>query len=135
MRDLRPADASRSRSTPIFCSYVAWLASSEEALRNILSLVDGSDEVEDVHALQVLLQSIRTLAEKGGWDARNDAPKFRARDALRGGMCPAGGMMRRRGWKYRRDQGGVVISLLMGVLPLGSGGRFTSCNFNSSRNE
>jgi hypothetical protein len=23
----------------------------------------------------------------------------------------------------------------MGVLPLGSGGRFTSCNFNSSRNE
>jgi hypothetical protein len=37
----------------------------EEALRNILSLVDGSDEVEDVHALQILLQSIRTLAEKG----------------------------------------------------------------------
>ena len=37
----------------------------EEALRNILILVDGSDEVEDVHALQVLLQSIRTLAEKG----------------------------------------------------------------------
>ena len=37
----------------------------EEALRNILILADGSDEVEDVHALQVLLQSIRTLAEKG----------------------------------------------------------------------
>jgi hypothetical protein len=37
----------------------------EEALRNILILVDGSDEVEDVHALQVLLQSIKTLAEKG----------------------------------------------------------------------
>jgi len=37
----------------------------EEALRNILSLVDGSDEVEDVHALQILLQSIKTLAEKG----------------------------------------------------------------------
>jgi hypothetical protein len=36
----------------------------EEALRNILILVDGSDEVEDVHALQSLLQSIRTLAEK-----------------------------------------------------------------------
>jgi hypothetical protein len=35
----------------------------EEALRNILSLVDGSDEVEDVHALH--LQSIGTLAEKG----------------------------------------------------------------------
>ena len=37
----------------------------EEALLNILTLVDGSDEVEDVHALQILLQSIRTLAEKG----------------------------------------------------------------------
>jgi hypothetical protein len=37
----------------------------DEALRNILILVDGSDEVEDVHALQVLLQSIKTLAEKG----------------------------------------------------------------------
>jgi hypothetical protein len=37
----------------------------EEALRNILSLVDGSDEIEDVHALQILLQSIKTLAEKG----------------------------------------------------------------------
>ena len=36
-----------------------------EALRNILTLVDGSDEVEDVHALQILLQSIRTIAEKG----------------------------------------------------------------------
>ena len=32
---------------------------------NILSLVDGSDEMEDVHALQILLQSIKTLAEKG----------------------------------------------------------------------
>jgi hypothetical protein len=37
----------------------------EEALRNILILVDGSDEVDDVHALQILLQSIKTLAEKG----------------------------------------------------------------------
>jgi hypothetical protein len=37
----------------------------EEALRNILSLADGSDEMEDVHALQLLLQSINTLAEKG----------------------------------------------------------------------
>jgi hypothetical protein len=37
----------------------------EEALRNILSLVDGSDEVEDVHALQILLQSIKTLAKNG----------------------------------------------------------------------
>jgi hypothetical protein len=40
-------------------------ATPEEALRNILILVDGSDEVEDVHALQILLQSIKTLAEKG----------------------------------------------------------------------
>ena len=37
----------------------------EEALRNILSLVDGLDEMEDVHALQILLLSIKTLAEKG----------------------------------------------------------------------
>jgi hypothetical protein len=37
----------------------------EEALRNILTLADGSDEIEDVHALQDLLQSIKTLAEKG----------------------------------------------------------------------
>jgi hypothetical protein len=37
----------------------------EEALRNILILVDGSDETEDVRALQMLLQSIKTLAEKG----------------------------------------------------------------------
>jgi hypothetical protein len=37
----------------------------EEALRNILTLADGSDDVEDVRALQVLLMSIRTLAEKG----------------------------------------------------------------------
>jgi hypothetical protein len=37
----------------------------EEALRNILTFVDGSDEMEDVHALQILLQSIKTLAEKG----------------------------------------------------------------------
>ncbi len=36
-----------------------------EALRNILSFVDGSDELEDVHALQIRLQSIKTLAEKG----------------------------------------------------------------------
>jgi hypothetical protein len=37
----------------------------EEALRNILKLVEGSNEVEDAHALQILLQSIKTLAEKG----------------------------------------------------------------------
>jgi hypothetical protein len=37
----------------------------EEALRNILKLVEGSDELEDAHALQILLQSIKVLAEKG----------------------------------------------------------------------
>ena len=37
----------------------------EEALRNILKLVEGSDEVEDAHALQVFLQSIKTLPAKG----------------------------------------------------------------------
>jgi hypothetical protein len=37
----------------------------EEALRNILTLVDGSDDIEDVRALHILLTSIRTLAEKG----------------------------------------------------------------------
>ncbi len=33
----------------------------EEALRNILKLVEGSDELEDAQAMQILL----TLAEKG----------------------------------------------------------------------
>jgi Fe-S cluster assembly ATPase SufC len=37
----------------------------EEALRNILILVDGSDEMEDAHSLQLLSESIKTLAEKG----------------------------------------------------------------------
>jgi hypothetical protein len=32
---------------------------------NFPSLVDGSDDVEDVHALQILLQSIKISAEKG----------------------------------------------------------------------
>jgi hypothetical protein len=36
----------------------------EEALRNILKLVEGSGELEDPHAMQILL-SIKTLAEKG----------------------------------------------------------------------
>jgi hypothetical protein len=35
------------------------------ALLNILKLVEGSDELEDAHAMQILLQSIKTLAEKG----------------------------------------------------------------------
>jgi hypothetical protein len=37
----------------------------EEALSNIFKLVKGSDEVEDANALQIILQSIKTLAEKG----------------------------------------------------------------------
>ena len=37
----------------------------EEALRNILILVEGSDEMEDANALQMLLESVKTLAEKG----------------------------------------------------------------------
>jgi hypothetical protein len=37
----------------------------EEALLNILRPVDGSEEVEDVRALQILLQSIKTSAAKG----------------------------------------------------------------------
>jgi hypothetical protein len=37
----------------------------EEALRHILTLADGSDEIEDVSSLHLLLVSIRTLAEKG----------------------------------------------------------------------
>ena len=37
----------------------------DESFRNILKLVEGSDEVEDAHALQILLRSIKTLAEKG----------------------------------------------------------------------
>jgi hypothetical protein len=36
-----------------------------DALENILRLVDGSDEMEDVRALHLLLASIKTLAEKG----------------------------------------------------------------------
>ena len=38
---------------------------SEEALRNILKLVEGSDELRDAHAMQIVLQSIKILAEKG----------------------------------------------------------------------
>ena len=37
----------------------------EAALHNILKLVEGSDEIEDARALQILWQSIKTLAEKG----------------------------------------------------------------------
>ncbi|GAC1414109.1 MAG: hypothetical protein NVSMB6_16200 [Burkholderiaceae bacterium] len=37
----------------------------EEALMTILRLIDGSEEVEDEKMLQVLLRSVKTLAEKG----------------------------------------------------------------------
>jgi hypothetical protein len=37
----------------------------EEALRSILRLIDGSDDVEDVQVLHILLQTIKTSAEKG----------------------------------------------------------------------
>jgi hypothetical protein len=37
----------------------------EEALMNILRLIDGSDDVKDGRLLQTLLQTIKTLAEKG----------------------------------------------------------------------
>ena len=37
----------------------------EEALMTILRLIDGSDEVKDEKVLQILLRSIKTLAEKG----------------------------------------------------------------------
>lgn len=37
----------------------------EEALMTILRLIDGSDEVKDEKLLQILLRSIKTLAEKG----------------------------------------------------------------------
>jgi hypothetical protein len=37
----------------------------EDALRNILKLVEGSDELEDAHALQILSQSVKTSADKG----------------------------------------------------------------------
>jgi hypothetical protein len=33
----------------------------EEALRNILILVEGSDEMEDAHGLQMLLESIKAF--------------------------------------------------------------------------
>jgi hypothetical protein len=37
----------------------------EEALMTILRLIDGSEDVQEERLLQVLLQSIKTLAEKG----------------------------------------------------------------------
>jgi hypothetical protein len=37
----------------------------EEALTTILRLIDGSDEVNEEKVLQILLRSIKTLAEKG----------------------------------------------------------------------
>jgi len=37
----------------------------KEHFATSLKLVEGSDEVQNTHALQILLQSIKTLAEKG----------------------------------------------------------------------
>ena len=37
----------------------------EEALRHIRKLIDGSEDVEDAAALRLLIDSIRTLVEKG----------------------------------------------------------------------
>jgi hypothetical protein len=37
----------------------------EEALMTILRLIDGSDAVSDQKLLQILMHSIKTLAEKG----------------------------------------------------------------------
>ena len=39
--------------------------SPEEALMTILRLIDGADELKDAKTLQVLLRSIKTLAERG----------------------------------------------------------------------
>jgi len=41
------------------------LMTPEEALMTILRLIDGSEEVNDERLLQVLLKTIKTLAEKG----------------------------------------------------------------------
>jgi hypothetical protein len=64
---IAPCAAAKCYENIKFGGGLAWgdAMTPEEALRNILSLVNGSDEVEDVHALQILLQSIGTLAEKG----------------------------------------------------------------------
>lgn len=37
----------------------------EEALRNILKLVEGSDELEDAHALQILLTEHQDIGREG----------------------------------------------------------------------
>ena len=37
----------------------------EEALMTILRLIEGSEEVNEARLLQVLLRSIKTLAERG----------------------------------------------------------------------
>jgi hypothetical protein len=61
----------------------------EEALRNILKLVEGSDEVEDAHALQILLQSIKTLAEKG-LGRSNSRGIHKVRPRSKPGLCYRG---------------------------------------------
>lgn len=37
----------------------------EEALMTILRLIDGSEDVQEQRLLQILLRSIKTVAEKG----------------------------------------------------------------------
>ena len=41
------------------------LMTPEEALMTILRLIDGAEEVNEERLLQVLLRSIKTLAERG----------------------------------------------------------------------
>jgi hypothetical protein len=68
VRKIGPAIAallSLSSAAKQFASHEVDAMTPEEALRNILKLVEGSDELEDAHAMQILLQSIKTLAEKG----------------------------------------------------------------------
>jgi hypothetical protein len=50
---------------PIYQELQGALMTPEEALMTILRLIDGSEEVNDERLLQVLLKSIKTLAEKG----------------------------------------------------------------------
>lgn len=44
----------------------------DEALRHIRTLIDGSDYLTDVHSMQVLIDSIRVLVEKGLGRAEED---------------------------------------------------------------
>jgi hypothetical protein len=68
----------------------------EEALRNILTLVDGSDEMEDVHLCTYFCRALR-LSQRRVWVAPHDASKFRVRAiALRGGISLRPASVRRQ---------------------------------------